>query len=437
MSRRALLAAVVVLSVAFGAGGFVGARWIRSPQEAASSRRPPPPSTLTAPVERRVLADQVVVRGDVVAGRRLEVTLLPSGESRSVVTGVRVRAGRSVASGQVLVEVSGRPVIALAGRVPAYRDLRPGATGADVRQLQAALRRLGFGIGGDPSGALGPGTQQALSRFYTSVGYDVTTTGDDEAVQAARAGVKQARRALDAARRTLARARSGPHSGGAGSPYEIQDARRAVRFAVEDLADAQRAATQAERVSGPVLPVGEVVFVPELPAVVAEVKVSLGSPGDGVALSLDMGVPRVVATVDPDVSGLVRPGMPVTVFLEQPDREVEARIARIGPEVDGGSGGLVRQVTIVAETRLPRAAVGQNVRITATAAFTGTKVLVVPLAAVTSSADGSTAVLVLTDSGVQRRVRVSPGVSAGGYVEVRPEKASDLGEGDRVVVGVR
>jgi len=44
----------------------------------------------------------------------------------------------------VAFTVSGRPALVLQGAVPAYRDITPGAVGDDVRQLQAALGRLGF-----------------------------------------------------------------------------------------------------------------------------------------------------------------------------------------------------------------------------------------------------------------------------------------------------
>ena len=58
----------------------------------------------------------------------------------------------------MLIEVNGRPVLALQGDAPMYRTLRPGDTGDDVRQLELALARLGF----DP----GPvdGTYDAVDR---------------------------------------------------------------------------------------------------------------------------------------------------------------------------------------------------------------------------------------------------------------------------------
>jgi hypothetical protein len=51
--------------------------------------------------------------------------------------------GQIVQQGQVLYEVSGKPVVLLIGSVPAYRDLNEGLTGADVAELNFDLVALG------------------------------------------------------------------------------------------------------------------------------------------------------------------------------------------------------------------------------------------------------------------------------------------------------
>ena len=57
--------------------------------------------------------------------------------------------GAAVESGDVLYSVEGRPVVALTGAVPAWRDLASGADGgADIAQLEAALAALGYSDGG-------------------------------------------------------------------------------------------------------------------------------------------------------------------------------------------------------------------------------------------------------------------------------------------------
>lgn len=71
----------------------------------------------------------------------------------------------------MIVEVSGRPLVALQGAVPAYRDLVPGDTGADVAQLQRGLAAIGYPAGGDTAGTFGAGTAAAVAAFYTALGY--------------------------------------------------------------------------------------------------------------------------------------------------------------------------------------------------------------------------------------------------------------------------
>src|ERR671937_1778386 len=96
-------------------------------------------ATSLATVERRSLSSQTQVDGTlgyagdygVVNQRSGTITWLPT-------------IGRVVRQGQTLFEVDGSPVVLLYGSVPLYRDLRQGESGADVRQLNAALVALGY-----------------------------------------------------------------------------------------------------------------------------------------------------------------------------------------------------------------------------------------------------------------------------------------------------
>jgi peptidoglycan hydrolase-like protein with peptidoglycan-binding domain len=54
--------------------------------------------------------------------------------------------GRTVKQGQTLYEIDQEPTVLLTGKVPAYRALDTGSTkGDDVRQLEKALKELGYG----------------------------------------------------------------------------------------------------------------------------------------------------------------------------------------------------------------------------------------------------------------------------------------------------
>jgi hypothetical protein len=143
---------------------------LRTPEQAAADAAAPSPSIVTAEVVRRVLSDAVVVRGIVVAGGSTDVRLQPPADgSLLVVTALPVREGATVSEGDVVAEVAGRPVIALMGRIPPYRDLGAGATGPDVEQLQQALLRLGLLSVSEPT--FGRATAAAVGRLYERVGY--------------------------------------------------------------------------------------------------------------------------------------------------------------------------------------------------------------------------------------------------------------------------
>ncbi|MEJ3747873.1 peptidoglycan-binding protein [Actinomycetes bacterium KLBMP 9797] len=208
--RRGVLV-VAIGSAVLSTSGLVASTFVRSPQQTAASARAPQPSLITAVVERRVLESTLVTRGQVAPATTIEVSpVTAQGATIQVVTAVRVRPGDEVQTGRVLLAVSGRPVIALAGAVPAYRDLKPGDSGPDVRQAQTALRRLGLETGGDRAGVFGPGTKAAVRRLYARLGYDVPDTGglggrgDMEARDAAADAVASARRDVDALRRRIA-----------------------------------------------------------------------------------------------------------------------------------------------------------------------------------------------------------------------------------------
>ena len=79
--------------------------------------------------------------------------------------------------GETLYEVDGRPVRLMYGARPAWRTLRSGAQGADVRQLQANLKALGYGGDLKVDGEFGAKTRAAVKGWQRDAGLD-----DDGAV---------------------------------------------------------------------------------------------------------------------------------------------------------------------------------------------------------------------------------------------------------------
>ena len=86
-------------------------------------------------------------------------------------------AGQTISNGEKLAEIDGEPLFALAGRVPAWRDITPGESGPDVAELQKALASLGYYTGGDTPGFFGTATQDAVSLYYEHIGYTAPATG--------------------------------------------------------------------------------------------------------------------------------------------------------------------------------------------------------------------------------------------------------------------
>lgn len=156
------LAAVVLLAI----GGWAAARQIKSPAQVAADTAPPDPSLISVPVQRRALASEVIVRGTVRYGKPQEVTLPVSGlKSSTQIVSRAPRADSRLRDGAVGLTVSGRPVFVLRGETPMHRDLGPGDSGEDVRQLERALARLGHAPG-TVDGRYDGATAAAVAQLY-------------------------------------------------------------------------------------------------------------------------------------------------------------------------------------------------------------------------------------------------------------------------------
>lgn len=341
-----------------------------------------------------------------------------------MVTKVMVHSGQTFPAGRVLVEVSGRPLFALRGSLPVYRDLKPGAHGDDIRQLQRALRELGHPTGSDRPGTFGPGTKHAVTALYEAIGYEPVTT-DGTAADAARADVKRARRELD--RLT-----------GKGAGAED------IRFARSDLADARSALAKAESVSGPMVPASEVVFLSGFPARVESLGAKVGAEAGEKLATVSAGELVVKGSLSLQDKGLVHPGQRVRVYSEVTGDELTGTVARVADapttsDADGqddGQGAAGYPVTVTPGSPLPTRLAGQDVRLTVEAASSGHQVLVVPVSAISAGADSRTTVTVLDRSGARRRVEVRTGTSGDGYTAVTLAGGARLSSGDKVVIGV-
>lgn len=477
MNARRTLAVVIGAALAAGTGGYVTARQMHAPGDELARARPPDPGPVTAEVERRTLERRVVVRGDAVFAGAVDVTVDTSAlTTAAVVTGVPVDVGDEVAEGSVLAVIAERPVIVLGGEIPAYRALTPGMTGDDVRQLEAALDRLGHDPG-PVDGRYDSATAAAVERLYAQLGFpaprpsDAATARHEAAEQnlaaadarlrhaatalAAAAG-PPARSAVLAAEAAVAAARhqvdAAVAAGDEGARVAADAQRRvaeaqleelragrdtAVERAEADAAAAERDAAAAELMAAAAaaatpFPAAELVFVADLPRRVDALSGSRGATLDGPLARLSGTELVVRAELGSADRQLVSLGDRVVV--DGAGVTVHGAISQLAD--DAATGSSVATVMLEeAHADVVSALAGLNVRVVVPLDATEGDVLAVPLAALTTGGDGSSRVEVLQRDGTTRPVTVAVGLVADGFAEVRPRDPAALPVGADVVVG--
>jgi peptidoglycan hydrolase-like protein with peptidoglycan-binding domain len=167
--QRWRAALVVIVVVAVGAAAFAMAGVLKGTAAPAGGSGGAF-RTSTAIVTRRTLVSRTQVSATLADAGSYSVVNQASGTLTTLPA-----VGKVVRQGQALYQVDGQPVALLYGRVPAWRALSAGMTGTDVRELNAALVRLGYA---SPA-ALGPRagwdyfsseTAYALERFQAHLG---------------------------------------------------------------------------------------------------------------------------------------------------------------------------------------------------------------------------------------------------------------------------
>jgi peptidoglycan hydrolase-like protein with peptidoglycan-binding domain len=171
MRRRVAVVGFVGIVATTAVGGYVAGSRISSPAEVALRTAAPAPSPILVPVERRTLTSDVVTRGTGAFGspQKLAVASSTVKPGAGIVADVAA-AGTQLAEGGLVARASGRPVFVLIGPQPMSRDLGGGSVGADVRQLEESLVRLGFDPG-PVDGLYDEGTAAGVAAWYTSQGF--------------------------------------------------------------------------------------------------------------------------------------------------------------------------------------------------------------------------------------------------------------------------
>jgi HlyD family secretion protein len=213
-----------------------------------------------------------------------------------------------------------------------------------------------------------------------------------------------------------------------------------------------------------------VVFLPSLPATVAGVNGAAGQqPGQPFLELAARGSLALTGELPPAYAGQVKAGLKVTIYDEVTGIHATGTVAGLGTAtvtvptgtvVDVGSGassassassgssagssssssssssGATTFIPLAVRPSAPLAAAlnGENVLVTVDTGQTEGPVLTVPVAAIVTSASGTSYVTVVGAHGIQTSVPVTPGISENGYVQVTPVHPGALAAGDRVVV---
>ena len=497
MSRKRLfnLFLVLGLMVLSAAGSWFVGSSIQSPAEAAARTAAPTPSAILVPVEERVLTSDIVTRGTARYGLPQALSVVPSAlkANAGIITTLPVR-NTQLKEGDILLTASGRPVIILQGNVPAYRDLVPGISGDDVRQLEEALKRLGFDPG-SVDGKYDAQTSTAVAKWYTAVGWEPFGPTPDQIAQlrlleqglgtaqnnqaAANDGVASALLAAQSARdsaestnqaaaadvnaKLLARNRvlgtpnvtaeerenanaalavaetteKATHSAGEAAiqvAIDVQKAaERQAKLAADIVTRSSADLKLAQQKSGMQVPVDEIVFIPLLPVRVEQINVVVGNPASGAVVAVTNNQLAIDSSLPLAEAPLVKVGM--TVTIDEPDLGVKATgtVARVAetPGTFGADG-----FHIYFETRVDESSValeGFSLRLTIPVKSTGGAVTTVPISALSLAADGTSRVQV-DNQGMLSFVVVEPGLSANGFAQVTPVDGT-LTAGQLVVVG--
>ncbi len=161
LRRRSLaLVGPIVLAVVVGALSYwAGMTAVVPPQLPVASH-----ATQTYVAEIGTIGRRTTVA--VTAAWRSSRTVL--GNIDGVVTAVRHKSGEVAHAGDVVATVALRPVVVATGSVPAFRALRKGLRGPDVRQFQQLLRTDGF-LKRRPSGRFDAATVAATKRWQRSL----------------------------------------------------------------------------------------------------------------------------------------------------------------------------------------------------------------------------------------------------------------------------
>jgi peptidoglycan hydrolase-like protein with peptidoglycan-binding domain len=405
--------------------GATGTAWYfaaqaRTPAQRAEETAEPDDSVITVRVDQDQLISTLDFDAELNRTGDFKVTAptAPEGAAAALASKIPVKTGDEVNPGTVLLEVSGRPMIALEGDVPAYRDLKEGDSGPDVEQLQLALQQI---YGTPKTGTFDSRTASDLKKLYDHAGYDHAVESEE-----------------------IPDENTDPGTDGEGDPEGEGDQPPA----------GNGQATTVDRVA---LPASEVVFLPDLPMQVGKIDAKQSAPVEGTVMTLASGDWKLEAKLDENIASELNKlgdeaqleyGSGPLKGLEVGAFELDVREEE-GESDDGGyNGGGDGEAPTVEVTYavfefnadeiegIDDLAPGEKQEVTLVLARSAEDALIVPLSALWTDGEGRTMVTVLDDDNKERHVEVAVPLRHDGRGVVEPVE-DELAEGDEVVIAWR
>ncbi len=429
MNRRLLLTlGAVVAALLLVAVTWLAASRFQSPAQRAAQAQPPAAEPVLVPVTKADLTERTTINATVGVSESRSIDLVLPTSGSVVVTASGVASGSQVDSGQAVVWLNDRPVIALSGAFPLYRDLGPGDTGADVRLLQEALTALGYGLSAD--GQFGVATTRALTKLYERVGADAPT-----------------RQVVERGRTSSAPSEGQDPGSGTSGPGEA-DQDRAIR----------PEAAQAAGMSEIYLPVSEVVVIPGLPVRVESVP-SLGTTLTATTARLTVSSGQTVLSAQVTGSLAAQVTQQISGTAQLGDESLSVTVSSVESAQTGADRGSQSDESPADDDPADEAAPKEGVAGERTLVLTPTSaqipqewigrggvlvtldliepllgVLTVPQRALASDASGSTSVLLRETDGSFTQVRVAQKACVAGTCAIEADAESGVREGAYVRV---
>jgi len=410
-SRRARrrIAAAALLAAAIAAATALALSSSGSPSRAAASTAIPPGQTVTT-VERRTLSEGETVDGTLGYGASTSIysqlggtfTWLPA-------------AGHTIARGGTLYRLDNLPVVLMYGTVPAYRRMAEGVSdGPDVAELNTNLERLGYGaVAGDES--FSATTAAAVKSWQHAEG--LKETG---AVELGRVAFAPGALRVTEVHVALGQDPPGPSEQGASEQEQAAKEKAANKEAPRKPAQKKpQGKTKAPRSSTPKSSDSEKPKKEE-----EGESPAAGGGGGELVLSATSTTQLVTVKVKAEQQQLARVGEHAPVTLPG-GRSVTGRVTAVGTvastpssnEKGGGGEGESPTITVTLALSHRVAHLDQAPVSVELVKSIRRHVLTVPAAALSATAGGGYALSAVED-GRRVAVSVTPGMFAGGYVEI-------------------